>query len=515
VANVRPWLVFARLPSCLGLIGVAIGAAAACNAAPFACLEAADCSDGANVGTCESTGWCSFLDPDCASGARYGEHAGDGLSGRCVDAEGTSTTDASTTATTTATTPATITTSDPTSDPVTTATATTTEETTDDTGVPACGNGDLELDELCDDGNVVPGDGCSELCVPSGSVVWDRSIMGEPGAHGHSLDAFGNGDLAVGFTVTLDNGVIPGVRRISDEGDTVWTWAFTDAEWIDAYTWGLDVALVDDAERIAVAVDGLDQTSQRAGIAVLDDQGATEWSRVRGDLILFGAAMQPTGVTIIAGRDLDAGAGAVLEYSQQGTLIATTNGEPYTPEDGFAFDVMLDGDVFYFAGMYGQPGEETAFLGATVDQVMIRHDFAPSTYNEGLAIALDPLSGRRWITGYAQNLGGWIAVVDATGILVDATIVTETFSANLHGIAVDPSGAAIAVGWDSTGGTRDAYAVKVAPDGAKIWTTTFTTPGGDDDLRDVVIAADGSIFVVGTRVDDVGVPSGWVARLVP
>jgi hypothetical protein len=248
---------------------------------------------------------------------------------------------------------------------------------------------------------------------------------------------------------------------------------------------------------------------------VIDVAGGTDWIDFRGGVLLFGAAMQPTGVTVVVGTDLDAGQGVLFTYSQAGAPTGSSYGEPYTPEDGFAYDVMLDGDVSYFAGLHGEPGEQRAFFGATVDVIAIRHDFAPSSYNEGLAVALDPSSARRWIAGYAEDLGGWIAVVDSKNVLVDATIVTETFSANLHGIAVDPSGAAVAVGWDSTGGTRDAYVVKVAPDGTKIWTTSFTTPGGDDDLRDVAIAPDGSIYVVGTRVDDMGVPSAWIAQLVP
>jgi MYXO-CTERM domain-containing protein len=36
---------------------------------------------------------------------------------------------------------------------------------------PGCGNGIVEGDEICDDGNLVSGDGCSAQCVPSGSPI--------------------------------------------------------------------------------------------------------------------------------------------------------------------------------------------------------------------------------------------------------------------------------------------------------------------------------------------------------
>jgi hypothetical protein len=37
-----------------------------------------------NPGHCEATGFCSFDDPTCTSGRRYGDYAGNGLAGTCV-----------------------------------------------------------------------------------------------------------------------------------------------------------------------------------------------------------------------------------------------------------------------------------------------------------------------------------------------------------------------------------------------------------------------------------------------
>jgi hypothetical protein len=50
--------------------------------APFECQTDSACSGG----TCEPTGYCSFADPTCASGKRYGELAAPGLSAECVGA---------------------------------------------------------------------------------------------------------------------------------------------------------------------------------------------------------------------------------------------------------------------------------------------------------------------------------------------------------------------------------------------------------------------------------------------
>jgi alpha-tubulin suppressor-like RCC1 family protein len=52
----------------------------------FRCAESGACVREGVAGTCEATHWCAFPDAACASGRRYGELAGDGLSGACVTA---------------------------------------------------------------------------------------------------------------------------------------------------------------------------------------------------------------------------------------------------------------------------------------------------------------------------------------------------------------------------------------------------------------------------------------------
>ena len=56
----------------------------------FACGQSSECRNGDLLGTCEPAGLCSFPDPMCPSGKKYGELAGD-QSGQCVgDGSGTS-----------------------------------------------------------------------------------------------------------------------------------------------------------------------------------------------------------------------------------------------------------------------------------------------------------------------------------------------------------------------------------------------------------------------------------------
>ena len=69
----------------------------------FACIESSQCESVGVPGTCEASGFCSFPDPECDSGRRYGSLAGP-LSNTCVDDDAgtTSTTSGGPTTSTTA-----------------------------------------------------------------------------------------------------------------------------------------------------------------------------------------------------------------------------------------------------------------------------------------------------------------------------------------------------------------------------------------------------------------------------
>ena len=54
----------------------------------FGCVNAGQCGDG---GACEPNGYCSFPDPECPSGRKYGSQSAAGVAGQCVAAEGGST----------------------------------------------------------------------------------------------------------------------------------------------------------------------------------------------------------------------------------------------------------------------------------------------------------------------------------------------------------------------------------------------------------------------------------------
>jgi len=69
---------------CLGLIAITVLGACVAPASVYTCDTSAQCTVG---GTCQPNGYCSFPDPACASGQRYGAAAGLGLGGLCVGDE--------------------------------------------------------------------------------------------------------------------------------------------------------------------------------------------------------------------------------------------------------------------------------------------------------------------------------------------------------------------------------------------------------------------------------------------
>jgi hypothetical protein len=66
---------------------LAIAALGGClKSAAFSCAVETDCTRGGEVGICEPSGFCSFADPACPGGRRYGELSGS-LANQCVGAE--------------------------------------------------------------------------------------------------------------------------------------------------------------------------------------------------------------------------------------------------------------------------------------------------------------------------------------------------------------------------------------------------------------------------------------------
>jgi hypothetical protein len=76
----------ASLVASVVVAAVVATAAGACGTpkSDFVCGADPECTLGAIQGQCQADGYCSFPDPGCISGQRYGEYGPDGVAGTCV-----------------------------------------------------------------------------------------------------------------------------------------------------------------------------------------------------------------------------------------------------------------------------------------------------------------------------------------------------------------------------------------------------------------------------------------------
>lgn len=489
----------------LGLLGVAVlGGAlaqAACSSSVFVCHGDDDCRSGGMSGTCEATGYCSFPDPSCASGARYGGLAGDSLADECVPpGEGSTGTDTSSGSSTAATTTATSVDAtgpqdDSSSGSETTATSATTDApTTGDASV--CGNGDVEPGEDCDDENRIDGDGCNGDCTASGTLRWELVEDGPSGlADGAaSIDIDADDRVYVGAWFTIDQSPQLAARSVSADGEIAWTsYVPSVVAWDSAYAWGLaldsagDVVLAGDAE--------LDRAPQWV-VAHFDEDGEAGWLVVEpGEA--FGAA---TGNSVwVAGRSAE-GEARVVGYSNEGDPQYEHTGNPLDPsDDSIPWDVAIDdGNVLAVGELLTETSHAYAVLASPEGTLLSSLELA-SDWTQALALARSPDGW--WIVGGSDvQGGGWLARI-STGIdLVEGpAIVTElNASASLHGVAFGPAGEAVLVGWQAGIADQDALVQKYGPDGALAWTRTYDGGAGKPDYaRDAVITSDGTIVIAG------------------
>lgn len=164
----------------IALVACLLAGSGCAGSEAFVCTVDGDCTAAGAAGRCEPNGFCSFPDGTCPSAWRYGDHAGDGLGGTCVDEDGSTGNAGSLTVGDTLD----PTTNDPaetslTSNPTTTTTTATTSPPSE------CGNGIVEPGEECD--GPAPGVPCTAAGFDSGELgcrpecVFDTAGCGECG----------------------------------------------------------------------------------------------------------------------------------------------------------------------------------------------------------------------------------------------------------------------------------------------------------------------------------------------
>ncbi len=179
---------------------MAFGLGAGClNIGAYTCTDSNQCRRGEEPGFCQPTGYCSYSDPMCATGFRYGAEAGDGLAEECVLPPGDTDTDPTVASTdpsdgTESTSGSSVTGSPTTLEPTTNATITDTDPSGSETG-DTCGSLDQPCcGDVCDDGlgcfggtcgcvaTIAAGDNHTCITRTDGSVMcWGANDTGQLG----------------------------------------------------------------------------------------------------------------------------------------------------------------------------------------------------------------------------------------------------------------------------------------------------------------------------------------------
>jgi cysteine-rich repeat protein len=490
---------------------------AACGSNLFACGADGECTDGGVAGTCEDTGWCSFPDAECPSGARYGDHAGDSLAGECVPQEGTTGGDDDDSSPSD---PDTLDVDGDSGDDVADVTTDDADTTLDPTAVdsttepplPECGDGNLDPGEACDDDNRVDGDGCNTDCTLSGDVVWEI-VEGAPGVPdgAASIDIDDADALWVGAWFTAGETPELAARKLALDGTSEWTTTITTPMPYDSvFAWGV---AEDGTGGVAIAADG--QT--------LD--GAPEWvvARLSGDGEVQWATIEPgqaygvdVGALVWAAGRTGAGAGRIIGYTLDGDEMYRHEADPELP-DSWAWDVAVAPNEVVIAGVVDVAPQHGILARVMPSGVVLAAPELDDTWTQALALAQG--EGEWWIVGRSgPQDGGWIARASLDlGMIDEPAVVTQAgLSANLHGVTVGPSGEVVAVGWQAgDDGLDDAIVLKYAADGELSWQRTYDADSGESDAaRDVAIGSDGTIVVAG-HAGGLGIGDLWVFALSP
>lgn len=397
---------------------------------------------------------------------------------------------------------------------------------------PNCGDGMLDADEACDDGNMTDSDGCNNDCTVSGSVLWFHTQASGVGvneeAYGVVVDdqarayvaaeAYGAASLdfwvrqyaddGLGWTQVLDgSGSNEGARAIARHGGTIYAAGRINVPAQSNNVWlrGFDLD----------GNPGIDVTYNDA---------------LSGNDIAYGVAVKPGGNIVVAAHeaiDLQGANILVREYMPSGALAnqAVYGGPAAAADHPHAVAIDGSGNVVV-VGFHTVPVEGRDFwiryYDPNLNEIWTQN---PSGVNmlgdEAWGVAFDP-EGNVVVTGFEGDplIGTrlWLAKYDPTS----AELWTQSWDgeggegAQGLGVAVDDLGDIVVTGVHRLAGFDQLLVRKLDPDGMERWTTTIEgAPRTHQVGRGVAIGPGRRVWVAGGVDQGVDGRDVYVARLAP
>jgi len=378
-----------------------------------------------------------------------------------------------------------------------------------------CGNAVIEIGEVCDDGNLVPGDGCESDCTSSDDVppLWTLT-MGGP----NTIPDCGTG---VAFD-SQNNLIIAGyvldavwIRKYDTSYEELWTVTYP----------GLPGALctdtpiaVDSNDNIAFAGVTGEELNPNFIFGLLDPDGTEIWSEVydgpvsRADFV-HGIAVDDEDNLIVVGTQenpMDDVEGAVLKYSNDGQWLWSDFFDGGDTSQGGAWDVDTDpcgaivvsGFSFSIASASDIVVRKYDADGGLVWERTEITDLTEWAYAVGVDGQGRVVAAGSQLQPPSNYFDFWMRQYDAAGdelwtLLLDGG---AGGSDGVYGLVVDAaSGAFWAAGVTGPQQTStDAWLRRHDATGATVWTRTIYFGGSSNGWLAIARAPDGRIGAAGS-----------------
>lgn len=500
-----------------------------------------------NAGLCFPIGACGYLDPACASGYRYSADAPEPWANACVVPEDSMGTTSS-------------------GDASSTQGPSTGGGSSDGSGSsttgptpPECGNGAIELGELCDDGNDREADGCNPDCRPSGMLLlnFSSSLEGDDQAEAAMLTP--DGDIVVAGMFGPSGARDGFVTRFRPDGATVWTRTMAGSAGRSDAIWALAPSPTGNVRALGQIVNAVEPTKKMMKKEVTPREdfwltefdattGDTQWSFVVGDeppASERGYAMVslPSGDMVVAARvgapsnsDFGVIRFAVADEGKSGMVISTVWSQTFDGGESlrdFAEAVAYDpaGRVVVGGTMEYEPADLDRHLRA-LD--LDGNAFEPPCEDLGgdddlaaddriFAVAVGP-SGEVVAAGRAtreteESTDAWLGYYPP-GSCALQWVETEPGPGQdadaFTSVAIDDLGNIVAAGYLNSGNTEDAWLAKYDTTGEQLWAVEPVDGSGNgDDRIEAVVLGPGREITVAGRMTRPGEDDTWVARYTP
>lgn len=409
--------------------------------------------------------------------------------------------------------------------------STTAGESTGPIAPPVCGNGFVEGDEPCDDGNDEPDDGCDKKCMRTGVPLWTQSWdSGAKKDDSGSMVAFGpGGEIFVAGTVEKSDLYADAVVRKLD----------ADGNQLATYEYAGQLGLDDGSRGLAVGADGsvfltgyealVDGGSEQAYVRKFAADGEVLWTYTQQSMYadsysaVFAVAVEGDAV-FVAGSEETA-------YKVYETYVHRLD-----PDDGQPmWTNHIDAAGFNTHGLAIAPGGDVVLATAGIDPnddptpIVARYAPADGTevwmqtfdevgYARGLAVNADgDIAITGWIVSTQGDANYWTARLTGEGDVVWSIDYDHDQKDDVgSAIAWSADGDLYTGGWVYVGNQQnDVFVRRLTGDGEAYWYSVYNDPSDlYDSVSGLAVGAD-KVVVVGAEFVSGNGANQWIRAYAP